>query len=211
MEAPQILDSLCKKCRTHLKEVLEFLEGLGLPYRLDPYLVRGLDYYNRTVFEIFPEPQKDGEARRIALAGGGRYDQLVEVLGGLPTPACGGAAGVERIISLLKKQKIEFVDKEKPQIFLAQLGSSAKTMALKLFEEFRRANISVAEDFSRDSLKVQLSRANKLGVKYVLILGQKEVMEKEIILRDMRSKIQKAVKLEKIVKEVKKRIKRTNR
>jgi len=205
-ESPQILDSLCKKCRAHLKEVLELLEALEIPYRLDPYLVRGLDYYNRTVFEIFFNKENKEEGK-VALVGGGRYDDLVKILGGVPTPACGGAAGVERLISLLKEQEIKLPQEEKPNIFLAQLGESAKGKALQLFEELRRANILTAEDLSRDSLRVQLARANRLGVKYVLILGQKEVIENEVILRDMENKTQESIKMEKVVSEIKKKLK----
>ncbi len=139
--------------------------------------------------------------------GGGRYDDLVKILGGVPTPACGGAAGVERLISLLKEQEIKLPQGEKPNIFLAQLGESAKGRALQLFEELRRANILTAEDLSRDSLKVQLAKASSLGVKYVLILGQKEVIENEVILRDMENKTQESIKMEKVVSEIKKKLK----
>ncbi len=202
--APQILDSLCKKCRANFKEVLELLDSLNIPYRLDPFLVRGLDYYNRTVFEIFLDQEKDGQKSQIALVGGGRYDNLISALGGIPTPACGGAAGVERIINVLKEQEIVPPEEKKPNVFLAQLGETAKPRALNLFEEFRKANILIAEDFSRDSLKAQLGRADRLGIKYVLILGQKEVIENQIILRNMETKEQKTLKLDQIIKEIKK-------
>ncbi|MFH1401958.1 MAG: histidine--tRNA ligase [Parcubacteria group bacterium] len=206
-QAPQMIDHLCEFCHKHFKEVLEYLDEIGLPYRLNPYLVRGLDYYTKTVFEIFPEP-KDEFQKPSALAGGGRYDALVKLLGGKDTPACGAACGVERIVELMKtkaiapKKEIEF------KIFLAQLGTLAKRKSLKLIEEFRQKKVMVAESLGRDSLKAQLARANKLGVKYTLILGQQEALEGRVIVRDMKIGRQESVKLDKVVYEIIKRIKK---
>jgi histidyl-tRNA synthetase len=204
--APQILDSLCKKCRFHFKEVLELLDGLQIPYKLNPFLVRGLDYYTRTVFEFFYDPKKDSEEPLLALGGGGRYDELVKLLGGRATPACGAAAGVERTVDLMKEKRVKLKLSSQPQFFLAQLGPSAKIRALVLFEQLRKANIPVVENFSRDSLKIQLANAHRLGIRYVLILGQKEVIENEIILKDMEKKTQKNIKLDKVVQELRKRL-----
>lgn len=204
-QAPQILDSLCKKCRAHFKEVLELLDSLEVPYQLDPFLVRGLDYYTRTVFEVFHQ-SSDPDQKPIALLGGGRYDELVETLGGRPTPGCGAAAGIERIVSLMKQKGVSVPKKKKPDVLIAQLGSLAKRKALVLFEELRKANILPAEDFSRDSLKAQLAKANRLGIKYALILGQKEVIDNEVILRNMERKTQKTIKLTKVVQELKKKL-----
>jgi histidyl-tRNA synthetase len=220
--APQIIDHLCKECHDHFKEVLEFLDELELPYHLDPYLARGLDYYTKTVFEIFSENETalsqtssekkdenlflDFSPKRNALAGGGRYDKLVKLLGGKDTPACGGAAGIERIIELIKSKKKELFKISKPKIFLAQLGKKAKRKSLKLVEEFRKAKVPIAVALSKDSLKSQLKLADKLGVKYTLILGEKEVIEEEILIRDMKTGKQRAIKIGKIVREIKKRI-----
>jgi histidyl-tRNA synthetase len=199
--APQILDYLCENCKAHFKLVLEYLEELGLPYFLDPKLVRGLDYYTKTVFEIFQE----GKEEIGALAGGGRYDGLGKILAKKELPAVGGAGGVERIVSLLR-EKTSFEEK-KPKVFLAQLGEKARKKALKLFEEFRKAKILVRESVGKDSLKAQLRHAERLGVKYVLILGEREVLEGTIILKDMSSGQQTKIKLEKIISEIKKRLK----
>jgi len=205
-EAPQFLDHLCEECHKHFKEVLEFLDEVDLPYILNPYLVRGLDYYTKTVFEIF---SKSGEkAEKNALAGGGRYDKLVKLLGGKDTPGCGGAAGLERIVNLMKEQEISSALKKEPQLFLAQLGELAKRKSLKLLEDFRRARIRVAESFGRDSLKAQLNRADKMGAKYALILGQQESLEGTVIIRDMETGKQETVKLEKVVGEMRKRLKK---
>jgi len=204
-QSPQTIDHLCEDCHQHFKEVLEFLDECELPYHLNPYLVRGLDYYTRTVFEIY-----DGDERGRALgalAGGGRYDALVKILGGAETPACGAAGGIERIVSLMKEKAIRFKKEKVSQIFLAQLGNLAKKKSLKLIENFRREGILISESLGRDSLKTQLKIADKIGVKYTLILGQKEALEEMILIRDMTTGQQETVKLERIVREIKKKLK----
>jgi len=207
-QAPQIVDHLCLECKSHFKEVLEFLDEVELPYRLNPYLVRGLDYYTKTVFEIF-DGSEEGQ-KGDALVGGGRFDALVRLLGGRNTPACGAAAGVERIIQVLKERskKESAPPVQVKDVFLAQLGGLAKRKSLKLFEEFRRAKISSAESLSKDSLKTQLRSADKAGVRYALILGQREALEGTIIIRDMKTGKQETVKIEKVIKEIQKRLKR---
>ena len=203
--APQIIDHLCEACHAHFKQVLEFLDELELPYALNPYLVRGLDYYTKTVFEI-SERSEAGMAYG-SLASGGRYDGLVKLLGCRDTPACGVGIGISRIMELMKEKEIKVDRKqEKPEIFLAQLGQSAKRKSLKLFEEFRDAKIPVAESFSKDSLRTQLNTANKMGVRWVLIFGQKEALENFITLKDMESGVQKEIKLDKVVEEMKAKI-----
>ncbi len=199
--SPQILDTLWKKCRVHFKEVLEFLDALDLPYELDPFLVRGLDYYTRTVFEIVPTGEEN------SLAGGGRYDKLVSLLGGRETPACGAALGIERVVEEMKKEKIEPLPEEKPKVFLAQLGASAKREALKFLEELRKEGIWVAKDFACDSLSDQLSVANELGAEYTIILAKKELVEDKALIRDMKEESQEKVDLDKVLEEIKKKIK----
>jgi len=204
-QAPQIIDHLCEECHRHFKGVLEFLDEIELPYRLNPYLVRGLDYYTKTVFEIFEDTE---EGRKMgALAAGGRYDALIKLLGGEDTKAVGGALGIERATSLVKG-----VVGQKPaghtQVFLAQLGNMAKRKSLKLLEDFRRVKIQAAESLGRDSLKSQLKMADKLEAKYTLLLGQKEALEGTIIVRNMQNGRQETVKLEKVVKEMQKKLKK---
>lgn len=203
-QAPQIIDHLCEGCKTHFKQVLEFLDEAELPYKLNPYLVRGLDYYTKTVFEIF----EDTEAGRAlgALAGGGRFDALIKILGGKATPACGAAAGVERIVQAMKERtKKETVIPQK-KIFLAQLGELAKRKSLGLSENFRKAKIPIAESFGKDSLKTQLRIADKIGAAYTLILGHKEAVDGTVIIRDMRTGGQDTIKFEKAVDEINKRL-----
>jgi len=212
-QAPQILDHLCDSCKTHFKSLLEFLDETDLPYHLDPYLVRGLDYYTKTVFEIFSETlmeQKEGEETlsRSALVGGGRYDNLVKLLGGKDIPATGAAAGVERIIAAMKERGFPPTVVQDPKVFLAQLGDLPKKRSLKLLENLRKAKISIAESLGRDSLRTQLTRADKLEVQYTLILGQREMLDGTIVIRKMDTGEQVTVKMEKIVDELKKRLKK---
>lgn len=206
-QAPQMIDHLCEFCHKHFKETLEFLDEVQLPYRLNPYLVRGLDYYTKTVFEIFQESKNENQ-KSLALGGGGRYDVLVKLLGGKDSPACGAACGVERMVDIMKAKALKPGKEMQYEIFLAQLGTLAKRKSLKLIEDFRKEKITVAESLGRDSLKAQLSRANKLNVKYTLILGQQEALENRIIIRDMKAGHQEIIKLDKAVSEMVKKIKK---
>lgn len=207
--APQLIDYLCDECHNHFKKVLEFLDELELPYHLNPYLVRGLDYYTKTVFEIAEESEEG--RKQGSLVGGGRYDVLTKFLGGKEAPACGGAGGIERIVNMMrsktaKPQPSGYISSKQTEVFLAQLGDLAKRKSLKLLEEFRKAKIPIAECLCKDSLKAQLSRANRRGINYCLILGQKEALDGAIIIRDMASGRQETVKLEKVVGEIKKKL-----
>jgi histidyl-tRNA synthetase len=199
-QAPQSVDFLCESCKSHLKEVLEYLDELKVPYCLDSKLVRGLDYYTKTVFEI--ETEKDG-IRSGALAGGGRYDNLVKMLGGGEIPACGAAAGVDRIISAMKEVGAKVSFPEVPEIFFAQIGPLAKKKSLPILEDLRKANIKVGEGFGKDSLKDQLGKASRLGAKVVMILGQREALNNMILIRNMQTAKQVEVKQEDIIKEIK--------
>lgn len=203
IKAPRMLDYLCPSCRSHLRVVLEYLDDLGVPYNIDHYLVRGLDYYNRTVFEIFADKLD------ISLGGGGRYDYLGEMLGARKTslPAVGSSLGAERLIEVMKAQGISEPAKSKAKVFLVQIGKPAKKMAICLVESFRSAGIKIIESLGKDSLKSQLRLADKEGVEMALILGQREVFEENIIIRDMKSGAQETVPLTKVVEEVKRRIK----
>lgn len=200
-KAPKMINYLCIQCRNHFKQVMEYLEEISLPYEINHHLVRGLDYYNRTVFEI-RETQDN-----LALASGGRYDYLVEMLGGKSTPGVGGAGGVERLVELMKKRGLPPEKLAEPKILLALIGEPAKRKGLKLLETLRKAKINVAESFGRESLKAQMRYADKLKVSFVLIIGQKEAFDDTVIIRDMNSGLQEVVRLERIVEELKKRLK----
>lgn len=205
-QAPQIIDHLCKKCHRHFKKTLEFLDQIEIPYHLNPYLVRGLDYYTRTVFEIVGNHQKENDPPSLSLIGGGRYNNLVKILGGEETPGFGGAAGMDRIVELIKDKPVRLGGKRSPKLFLAQLGKKPKGESLKLVEKFREANISIAQAISKDSLKSQLKLADKIGVKYTLILGHKELTQDKIIVRNMETGKQRTLRLKNITKKMKKRI-----
>lgn len=199
--APSLMDNLCTSCSSHLKTVLEYLDELGLPYVLNPHLVRGLDYYNKTVFEIF------AEGYELAIAAGGRYDYLLDMLGGRPTPGVGSALGIERVIEVMKLRSIEVTPKARGKVFLVYIGDLAKKKILGLIEQFRDANIPVKEAFGKDLLKKQMQLADKDQAGFALIMGQKEVYEESIIVRDLKSGMQEGVPLVKIIEVIKKRLK----
>ena len=204
-EAPQMVDFLDDACRLHFKHVLEFLDEAKVPYILNPYLVRGLDYYTRTVFELIPSENSGSQTTLIA---GGRYDRLIEQLGGSKTPAAGWAMGMERLIIAMKEKNVHVPESaSKPKVFLVQLGEAPKRKALPLFESFRKAGIDAKSSLGRDSIKSQLRIAHRLGVRFALIFGQKEALEGTIILREMDTGVQETILLERIVEEVKKRLK----
>lgn len=202
-DAPQILDFLSDESKNHLTKVLEYVDEMGVTYDLNPFLVRGLDYYNHTVFEVWAA--NDPKAEQMALGGGGRYDGLVEVMGGRPTPGAGFALGVERVILKMKDLQITPTQLFKPGILVAQLGDAARRKAMVMFEKLRQEKLPVTESFSKDNLKTQLEHANKLGVRYTLIIGQKELTEGTVLIRDMEGGVQETIPYGKIVKEMKKR------
>jgi histidyl-tRNA synthetase len=203
--APQIVDWLDEESKNHFMSVIEFLDAAEVPYALNSHLVRGLDYYNRTVFEIWPAVD-EGQRAQNALGGGGRYDGLVELLGGREqTAGCGFAVGMERVAALMRERGLPGKPNQ-PKIFMAQLGDASRRAGLKLFEELRQSGLPVVESFGKNALKTQLDLANKLGVVLTLILGQKEVLDGTIIIRDMESGGQEIVDAKKIVDILKKKL-----
>lgn len=197
--APEILDYLCEACRVHFRSFLEFLEELSLPYLLNTHLMRGLDYYSRTVFEIWPEGiDEENAPAQAALASGGRYDNLFKIFTRKPLGAVGVAIGVERVVEALKMTGVAEPQPLQVQVFLVQLGEQAKREALALYEKLRLSRFRVRASFGRDSIKSQLRIADKIGVSHVLILGQKEVADGTIIIRSMADGSQETVKREKL-------------
>lgn len=199
--APQILDNLCTECHDHFKSVLEFLDELEIPYVLNSSLVRGLDYYNRTVFEIWYDGAAS-DARQISLGGGGRYDGLVKMLGGEDTPAVGFSFGIERLVEKAISLGLEFEKEQSKDVFLVQLGDMARKKVIKIFDKLLDGGISVGESLGRGSIKSQLRTANKMKAKLALIVGQKEAIDDTVIIRDMESGMQETVIVNDIVKEV---------
>jgi len=187
--APRSIDYLCPDCDNHFKQLQRYLELLGLPFEINHRLVRGLDYYTKTVFEIQPEE----EGAQSTLGGGGRYDDLIEELGGKPTPAIGFATGIERIILNLKKHNIPAPPLPRPQVFITYIGDEARDEAVKLAATLRKNGIGVIEAFGSKSLKAQLRQANNLGARYSIIIGEQEIKTSTVILRDMSTSEQKTI------------------
>ncbi len=202
-QAPQSVDHLCPDCKKHFTYLLECLDELKIIYSINPHLVRGLDYYTKTVFELWSQDDKEG---RASLGGGGRYDYLIEKLGGRKTPAVGFAAGMDRLVEVMKDRGIKGTKISKPKVFLAQLGDLAKMKSLSIFQGLEKAGITVAESFGRGNLKAQLKKADQLGVDLVLIMGQRESLDETVIIKDMIGGNQEVVILDKVVVEVKKKL-----
>ncbi len=204
-QAPQTVDHLCKDCKTHFTSLLEYLDEIQVAYSLRPQLVRGLDYYTKTVFEFFTE---DDEGAQSALGGGGRYDNLVGILGGPETPAVGFACGMDRLVGVMQKNESKPYLPPVPKVYLAQIGDAAKKKSLRIFEELNKAGVLISESFGRGNLRSQLKQANKMNAEIVLIIGQREALDNSVILKDMNSGGQETMPAEKIVKEVRRRLKK---
>ncbi|MFC1987284.1 histidine--tRNA ligase [Chloroflexota bacterium] len=192
--APRSIDYLCPPCNEHFEQLQRYLSLLEIPFKINHRLVRGLDYYTRTVFEVQPE----AEGGQSTLGGGGRYDNMIEELGGKPTPAIGFAAGIERIVLNLKNQNIPIPPLPSPQIYIAHMGNDAKDVAIKLASRLRRDGVGVMEAVGNRSLKAQLRQANTLGVHHAVIIGDEEAKTSTVILRDMTNAQQQTVPLTQI-------------
>lgn len=207
-EVPQILDFLDEESKADFMKVLEYLDGAGVSYNLNPRLVRGLDYYTRTTFEVWTQEEEGG--RTSALAGGGRYDGLASALGLAPLSAIGFALGVERTINAMREKNIVPGDPYAPEVYVTQLGEAARKKALSLIEKLRTSGVRIAEGLAKDGLRPQLEQAGKLGVQFAIILGQKEILDGTIIIRDMENGVQEIVAQERVVEEIAKRVQKRN-
>lgn len=202
--APKLIDHLGEESKRFFDHVQGYLKSLELPYEISPNLVRGLDYYAHTVFEIVPRASE--ESQQSTILGGGRYDGLVKLLGGKDTPAVGWSMGVERVINQLKIEGVQLVPTDKAQVFVAQLGEDARVESLKLMQELREGEIPFAESIHRDGMQAQLKVADRHKVAWTLIVGHKEVLDKTVILRNMESGMQEVVPREKLVEELRQRL-----
>ena len=200
-DAPSILDSLCDGCRDDFDRLKEYLSTLNIPFNVNPRMVRGLDYYTKTAFEI----TSSNLGSQDAVAAGGRYDRLVEEVGGPPTPAIGFAIGVERLSMLLVDDDIGL--KRLPDLFIATLGDKAYNAAFRLAHDLRTHEVKVEYDHEGKSLKAQMRRADSLGASYVLILGDKEIETGRAVLKDMKNHEQTDIAWEGIVTEMRGRMK----
>ncbi len=179
--APRIIDHLCEPCRDHFAAVRRYLDFYQVPFTIDPLIVRGLDYYTRTVFEFTSEIDK------VALNGGGRYDGLAEILGGQPTPGIGFGAGIERIILELKRQGIEPPTKPPTQAFVVSFGKTAeyKDAALHITAQLRHAGIKAEMSYGERSRKAQMKQANSSGAAYAIIIGEDELAHGTVSVKDL--------------------------
>lgn len=197
-DAPRITDCLCDACQDHFHMVQEYLSHAGISFQLDPRLVRGLDYYTKTAFEIKYAPL----GAQSAVAGGGRYDGLIEEIGGKPTPAVGFATGLERVLLALEKQGLLPEQDRKTDGFVIALGDAAQLPAFGLLEKLRRAGLKAGMDYAGRSMKAQMKQANKAGARYALIIGEEEVKESCVQLKNMATSEQQKVSFDNIVEKL---------
>ena len=197
--APRITDHLCDDCRQHYADVLTLLDGAGVAYTEDPTLVRGLDYYTRTVFEV---QASDGLGSQNAIGGGGRYDKLAEEVGGRPTPGLGFALGYERCMLVLEAAGVELPRAQRCDLFVACVDDSVRAQAFGLVQACRDAGVVCEMDHQGRSLKSQFKLADKLGAARVAVLGPDELAEGACTLRDMGTHEEARVKLEDVPEEM---------
>jgi histidyl-tRNA synthetase len=190
--APGSADRLCPECKAHFDAVRGWLDTLGLAYAIDPRLVRGLDYYTRTVFELMSSDL----GAQDTLLGGGRYDGLIEMLGGPSTPGIGFAGGFERLVLVLQQRRPDALKRERLDLFLATLGAEGRRAGLRLAEALRKQGISVDLDHRGRGLRKQLTQANQLGARYLLVLGEDEARAGSGSLKDMDGGEEQSVSLE---------------
>ena len=193
-DAPSVLDHLCETCRAHFENVKKSLDGFQIPYRINHGLVRGLDYYTRTTFEVLAESL----GAQDAVAGGGRYDGLVKALGGPEQPGVGFAIGVDRLMELLSGRAQDF--EKRPHVFIAAIGERAQSIGFQWLQDLRLQRVRAEIDFEDRSLKSQMRRADKLGASYVLIVGDRELDDGTAVLRNMATKEQEKVPVQDLVR-----------
>ena len=188
--APVITDYLCEDCRAHFHKVQEYLTALEIPFELDPGLVRGLDYYTRTVFE-FPS-----KSLGFALGGGGRYDGLVEEIGGNPTPGLGFGLGMDRVMLALEEQNVEFPEPVKCEVYIAAMGEAAQAKALALVNALHSCGVPADCDICGRGLKAQMKYAGKIGAKFSMVIGDDELSSGKAALKDMSSGETKKIRID---------------
>ena len=197
-DAPKIETCLCDECREHFNALKKFLTAAGVEYEINPRLVRGLDYYTKTAFEIQYAPL----GAQSAVAGGGRYDGLIKEIGGDDTPAVGFAAGLERILLALELQCLLPAQDKKISAFVVAGGAAVEAYAFELLTDLRREKISAAMDFGRKSMKAQMKAAAKSGAKFALIVGEDEVATSSVTVKNLETSAQEKIPREKIFEKI---------
>lgn len=195
--APIGIDNLCDDCHAHFEGVKKTLDALGIVYTINPKIVRGLDYYTKTVFEFI----YDGIGSQGTVCGGGRYDGLVEQLGGNPTPAVGFGMGLERMLMTLEAEGISLGEDRSPDIFFASIGEKAKQTAFVLSQKVREEGLSAQSDIMNRSLKAQMKYADKIKAHYTVVLGDDEILTGKATAKNMATKEQQEIDLSKSLKE----------
>lgn len=196
-KAPVVLDYLCDECREHFEKVKQYLTAMGIAFKVNPHIVRGLDYYTRTVFEFV-----SGDiGAQSTVCGGGRYDGLVSQMGGPVVPSLGFAMGIERLMLVLKNQNAEFPDDAKTELYIATMGEKAQVKALALATELRKEGFSAETDICGRGLKAQMKYANKIGAKYTMVLGDTEVDGNFANLKNMASGEETNIHLDNLAEE----------
>ncbi|NLY43717.1 MAG: histidine--tRNA ligase [Clostridiaceae bacterium] len=197
--APILLDSLCDECKAHFESLKSYLDCMNIPYGIDPYIVRGLDYYTRTVFEIVSK----NIGAQSTVCGGGRYDGLIEQLGGKPAPGIGFGLGLERLLLILEEQGIDIPKPDPITLFIVSVGEKAEMKAQSLVYTLRQQYISAEKDHMGRSVKAQMKYADKLGVKYTMVLGDDEIEKGTAVLKDMRTGEKQEIALDNLVEILK--------
>ncbi len=195
IDAPALLDNICDECRMHFEAVIGKLEAIGIPYTIDKNIVRGLDYYTKTVFEFVSK----NIGSQGTVCGGGRYDGLVQECGGAPAPGIGFALGVERLLLELQSQGIEIPKPEPSDIYIGAIGEKAALACERLAWELRKNNITCVKDIMGRSVKAQMKYADKLGVRYTLFLGDNEIESNRAQLKDMATGEAKDISLDTLI------------
>lgn len=179
--APVVLDYLCDECREHFQKVKSYLDAANIEYMVNPQIVRGLDYYTKTVFEFV----SDAIGSQGTVCGGGRYDGLLEELGGQHTPSLGFAMGLERLQLVMEAQGCNFPEPSRPDLFIVAMGEKATLKAVEIAKDMRDEGFSVVYDLNGRSLRAQMKYADKLGAKFNVVIGDNEVENKVVSLKDM--------------------------
>ena len=191
--APVVLDFLCDSCKEHFTKVKLSLDELGINYVVNPTIVRGLDYYTRTVFELVVQ---DGEQKGLVIGGGGRYDGLIEEISGMNMPALGVGIGMDRLILAMEAEKIEFPNAKPCDVYIASMGENAESLAMRLAQELRSASFCTQTDLLSRGLKAQMKYASKINAAFTLILGDAEVESKKAVIKNMETGEQKEICLD---------------
>ncbi|EOD00653.1 histidine--tRNA ligase [Caldisalinibacter kiritimatiensis] len=201
-DAPLMVDYLCDDCKVHFESVKEYLNELGIDFVVDPKIVRGLDYYTKTAFEFISKEI----GAKSTVCGGGRYDGLIEEIGGPKTPAVGFGMGIERLLLTLENNGIEIEEPTGPDVFVVTIGERAEKEAFKLLYKLRNNNISADKDYLDRSIKAQFKYSNKINATYTIVIGDDEIEKDVVTLKNMKTGEQEEIKLSNIVEILKNKL-----